>query len=251
MNLGWTTDGGQTITRVTGGETTLPGEGPALDSDGRGVFVAWTNSTYTLTIAYYDGTALTCKTRLSGVISPHSPALANDGSGTRYVAWADGTGHLNFAKVNSANCRSPGTITLTRRNRLPNTTVAGPALVNDSTSAGLGIVVAWAGTDSAHTLNVASYVDSATLAHKVSVAPNPPAASASAPGLASASSDLYLGFRGTDGKVYTAYSEGCIPSCFSAGTDGTLAGSPVGMTGGQHTWLSYFDSGGRLVLKSF
>jgi hypothetical protein len=251
LNLGWTTDGGKTFTMVANSETTTPGEGPALDGDARGVLVAWTDGAHTLNLAYSTGTTLACKTTFSGVTSPYSPALAGGDSGARVLAWANDTGHLNFAQVDTTACGTTGAITLTGRNTVPNTTIAGPALVYDTTSAGLGLVVAWVGTDSAHDLSVASYVNSATLAHQVQLAPNPPAASTSAPGMAASAADLYLRFMGTDGKLYTAYSEGCRPTCFSARTDGTLIGSGVGMTGGQHTWIAYFDNSRKLVITSF
>jgi hypothetical protein len=251
LNLGWTTDGGSTFTMVANSESTALGEGPALDGDGRGVLVAWTDGAHLLNLAYSTGTALTCKTTFSGVTSPYSPALADSGSGVRSLAWADDTGHLNFAQVDTTACGATGAITLTGRNTVPNTTIAGPALVYDTTSAGLGLVVAWVGTDSAHDINIASYVNTTTLAHTVQLAPNPPAASTSAPGMAASAADLYLRFRGTDGKLYTAYSEGCLPTCFSARTDGTLIGSGVGMTGGQRTWIAYFDSSHKLVVTGF
>jgi hypothetical protein len=251
LNLGWSTDGGKTITKIANGESSAPGEGPALDNDARGVFVAWIDGGHALNLAYYNGAALTCKTTLTGVTSAYSPALAHEGSGARYLAWADESGHLNFAVLDSTACASTATMRLTGRHTVSDTTIAGPALVYDTTSAGLGLVVAWAGTDSAHGISVASYVNTATLAHRVRLAPNPPAASTSAPGLAAAVSDLYLEFRGTDGKLYTAYSEGCIPSCFTAHTDGTPAGSGVGMSGGQHTSVAYFERDGTLVIHSF
>lgn len=251
LSLGRSTDGGRTITKITNIGSTTPGEGPALDNDGRAVFLAWTDAAHTLNLAYYNGTSVTCETTLTAATSPYSPALANDGSGTRYLAWADERGHLNVAKVNDAACSAAGTMTLTDRNTLPDTTIAGPALAYDTTSAGLGLVMAWAGADSAHTLNIASYVNAAALAHKARLAANSPDASTSAPGLASAAADLYLGFRGPDGKLYIAYSEGCVPSCFSSHTDGTPIGSGVGMSGGRRTWVSYFDSTGALVVNSF
>jgi hypothetical protein len=217
------------------------------------VFIAWTDGAHTLNLAYYNGTTLTCRTALTGVNSPYSPALANDRSGARYLAWADETRHLNFARVDSAACGSLGTMRLTDRNPVPNTTIAGPALVYDTTSAGLGLVVAWVGTDSEHSISVASYVNTTVLAHRVHLALDPPAASTSAPGLAAESADLYLEFRGTDGKLYTAYSEGCIPSCFTARANGAVAGSGsgVGMASGDHTWTAYFDRTGTLVITGF
>lgn len=251
LNLGRTTDGGKTISMLAVHESTAAGQGPALDSDGRGLFVAWPDNAHTLNLAYYDGRTLACRTRLVGVTSLYSPALAHDGSGVRYLAWADQAGRLNFARVESAACGSTGAMTLADRNTALDTTVAGPALAFDVTSAGLGLVVLWAGGDSANGIYVASYVGATVLVHRVRLTGVGVASSTSAPGLAASSADLYLRFRGTDGKLYTAYSEGCNPSCFSPRTDGTLVGSGVGMTGGEHVWVAYFDDSGSLIINGF
>jgi len=69
LNLEWTADGGRTLTTLATGESIAPGEGPALDNDGHGVFIAWTDGAHTLNLAYYDDTKLTCRTAFNGMTS--------------------------------------------------------------------------------------------------------------------------------------------------------------------------------------
>jgi len=255
LNLGWSTDAGKTITKVANGETSPQGEGPALDNDGTGVYIAWpgSDSAHTLNIAYYNGAGFTCKTTLTGATTTYSPALAHDDSGHRYLAWTDLTGHLNVATVDSTGCATTHTMALTNRTTLPQSAAAGPALVFDTSgSSNLGLVVAWPGTDTAHTINVASYVGTTTLADQTTVggASTATASSTSPVGLTVTTADLYLGYRGTDGNLYLAYSEGCIPTCFSSGTPGPAVASGIGAAYGPSIWLSYFDATGHLNVSN-
>jgi len=254
LNLGFSTDGGQTITKVANGQTSPQGEGPALDNDGTGVFIAWPGSdtAHTLRIAYYNGSGFTCVTTLTGATTSYSPALTHDGSGHRYLAWTDLTGHLEFAGVDSSGCATTHTMALTGRLTVPQTAAAGPALVFDTSGAGNGVVVAWPGSDSAHELNVASYTGSATLANQTTVAATPPAQAASTDpvGLTVTESDLYLGYRGTDGDFYETYSEGCSPTCFYQGSAGSPAASGIGAAWGPSIWWAYFDASGHLNIDN-
>jgi hypothetical protein len=255
LNFGLSTNGGTTITKLTNNESSLLNEGPALNSVGTGVYMAWTgsDSAHTLTMDYFNGTTFTCKTVFTGVTSPHSPALASDpGTGAQYLAWTDNSGFLNLATVNSDTCATTQHMTLSNRTTVSATSVAGPALVYDTSGTGQGLVVAWSGTDSAHSVNIGSYTGATQLNDQSVVAPSPVAASIAAPGLASVPSDLYVGFQGIDGKYYHAYSEGCQPTCFNSYTDGPVATSGIGLGGnGNIAWVSYFNQNDNLTIARF
>ncbi|GHJ46963.1 hypothetical protein Cs7R123_43050 [Catellatospora sp. TT07R-123] len=249
--VGYSTSAGLRITKVPGTERVPQGEGAALDADGTGVYLAWPagDNGNTLTAAYTTGAALTCRTSFAGVVSTHAPALATDPAGVRYLAWTDTAGHLNVGRLNSTACAGGGTMTLTNRVVLPETSVAGPALVyDDSGSSNLGLVLAWTPGDAAHSIQVGSFTAAATLSHRSQV--NAPVGSIAAPGLSSATADLYITFRGDNGSVFYGYSEGCIPTCFYASDLGEQAAAGVGQPAdGDYHYYTYFDPTGHLVIS--
>ncbi|WP_155368272.1 hypothetical protein [Catellatospora vulcania] len=249
--VGYSTSAGLRITKVPGNERVPQGEGAALDADGAGVHLAWPagDNGNTLTAAYTTGAALTCRTAFTGVVSAHAPALATDPAGVRYLAWTDLAGRLNVGRLNSSACASGGTMTLTNRVVLPDTSAAGPALVyDDSGSSNLGLVLAWASGDGAHSIQVGSFTGSATLSHRSQV--TAAVGSTAAPGLSSATADLYVTFRGDNGSVFYGYSEGCIPTCFYASDLGEQAAAGVGQPAdGDYHYYTYFDPTGHLVIS--
>lgn len=249
--VGYSTSAGLRILKVPNSERVPQGEGPALSSDGTGVYVAWPagNNSNTLTVAYTTGPSLTCRTAFAGVTTAHAPALAVDPSGRRLLAWVDPTGHINVGRLNSSACATTQTMTLTNRVVLPETTVAGPALVyDDSGSSNLGFVLAWAAGDAAHSVKIASFTGSTSLTNRSQVTSS--AGTTNAPGLSSAVADLYVTFRGDDGSVYFGYSEGCIPTCFYASDLGEPAAAGVGQPAdGNYRYYSYFDLTGHLVIN--
>lgn len=247
--VGYSTSGGTNITKVPNGERTPQGEGPAIDGDGTGAYVAWQagNNGNTLTAAYTTGASLTCKTSFTGVVAAHAPAMAHDPAGVRYLTWADTAGHLNVATLNGAACP----MTLTNRVTLPDTTVAGPSIVYDSSgSSNLGVLLAWSSGDAVHSVRTATFTGTTTLTNRSQI--STPVGSTDAPSISSADSDLYLTFRGTDGTVYLAYSEGCKPTCFTDHTN-TFGESSTGGVGepqlNNGVWRTFFDTTGHLVLQ--
>ena len=252
LDLGSSLDQGKTITKVSWTERVPQGQGPALSIGGTGVFVAWVagNHANALTAEYYDGTALNCRTEFTGVTSPYAPAMVTDPAGVRYLAWTDTAGHLNVAHLDSSGCATTHTMRLTNRVTLPDTSVAGPALVYDSSgSSNLGVLIAWTGTEATHPIHVATYVGTATLTKRSTV---PSAIGTSgAPGLGVADSDLYLGFIGTDGNVYFAYSEGCVPTCFNAAATGEDGTAGFGIDPDMNVvWSAFFDANGHLNIDN-
>ena len=142
-------------------------------------------------------------------------------------------------------------MTLVNRVTLPDLSAAGPALVyDDSGSSNLGLVITWLGTDSAHTVNVASYVGTTTLTKRSQVAS--PVGATGSPGIVSEPSDLYLVFRGATGNMFLAYSEGCSPSCFQAADSGVASQSDIGIApNGQIFKYTYFDPAGHLNITTY
>jgi hypothetical protein len=253
--FGYSTDGGAGIVKLDSTERVPQGEGAAIDGDGTGVYVAWPagDNGDTLTAFYYGGTAKSCRTAFTGVVSPHAPALANDTAGNRYLAWTDPAGHLNIGRLDSSACATTHSLSLVDRHTFADTTPAGPALMwDDSGSSNLGVVVAWTGAGAAHTLDVASYDGAGALTRRSRVMS--PVGATQGPGLAAADGDIYIGFHGTDGGFRLAYSEGCNPTCFndaSSGNPQVIGG--IGMSGGARTatrW-SYVDPDGHLVIGHF
>lgn len=93
-------------------------EGPALSADGKGVYVAWAagDNSNTLTAAYYNGSAVTCRTAFPGVTTAHTPTMAVTPTGVRYLAWVDPTNHIDIARLDSSACATTNTTaTLTNR----------------------------------------------------------------------------------------------------------------------------------------
>ena len=255
--LGYSTDDGVDIVKLDSTERVPQNEGAAIDGDGTGAYVAWPagDNGNTLTAFYYNGSAKTCRTAFTGVVTPHAPALANDQAGHRYLAWTDPSGHLNIGRLDSSGCATHHTLALVDRHTFADTSPAGPALMwDDSGSSDLGTVIAWTGSDAGHTLNVASYDETAgalTLRSQVTS----PVGATDGPGLASADSDVYIGWRGTDGDFHFAYSEGCRPTCFndsSIGSNPPISGG-VGMFGSalSATRWAYLDSDSHLVVSHF
>jgi hypothetical protein len=112
-------------------------------------------------------------------------------------------------------------------------------------------VLAFAGGDAAGTIRIGSFDGSATLTHRAQV--TTPVGSADAPGLSSGNSDLYLSYRGTDGNVYLAYSEGCLTPCFDqhSSPTGEQATAGIGMPSSDAAlYRSFFDPTGHLVIWS-
>ncbi|MHA6757697.1 hypothetical protein [Streptacidiphilus sp. PAMC 29251] len=255
LDFGYSTDKGTDIVKLDTTEHVPQGEGAAIDGDGTGAFVAWPagDNGDTLTAFYWTGTAKTCRTAFTGVTSPYAPALVNDRAGNRYLAWTDAAGHLNVGRLDSSGCATTHTLVLTDRHAFADTSAAGPALMwDESGSSNLGVVLAWTGTDPAHTLDVATFNGTGTLTARSHVLS--PVGATQGPGLASADGDIYIGFRGTDGAFHLAYSEGCNPTCFNDASNGDpqVAGG-IGMVGGARvaTMWSYFDPTGHLVFGGF
>ncbi|MFC1432096.1 hypothetical protein ACEZDB_15725 [Streptacidiphilus sp. N1-3] len=253
--FGYSTNQGADIVKLDSTEHVPQDEGAAIDGDGTGAYVAWPagDNGDTLTAFYYSGTAKTCRTAFTGVTSPHAPALVNDRAGNRYLAWTDPSGHVNVGRLDSSGCATTHTLALTDRHTFADTSPAGPALMFDeSGSSNLGVVIAWTGTDPAHTLDVATYNSNGTLTARSHV--TSPVGATDGPGLSSADSDVYIGFRGTDGGFHLAYSEGCNPTCFNDASSGNpQASGGIGMVGGYRVanlW-SYFDATGHLVISHF
>jgi hypothetical protein len=252
--VGYSTSQGLRITKVPNAERVPNGEGAALSSDGTGVYLAWPSGSAgnTLTAAYTTGPGLTCRTAFTGMVTTHAPALAADPAGARWLAWVDPAAHLNLARLDSAACATGGAMRLIGRVTLPDTSVAGPALVyDDSGSSNLGLVVAYASGDTVHSVRIGSFDGSATLTHRAQVAT--PVGSTDAPGLSSGNSDLYLSYRGTDGNVYLAYSEGCLTPCFDqhVSPTGEQAGAGIGLPSSDFGLdRSFFDPTGHLVIWS-
>jgi hypothetical protein len=252
--VGYSTSQGLRITKVPNAERVPQGEGAALSSDGTGVYLAWPSGTGgdTLTAAYTTGTTLTCRTAFIGVVTAHAPALAADPTGARWLAWVDPAGRLNLARLDSSACATGGAMRLTGRVTLPDTSVAGPALVyDDSGSSNLGLMLAYASGDPVHSVRIGSFDGSTTLTHRAQV--GAPVGSADAPGLSSGNSDLYLSYRGTDGNVYLAYSEGCLTPCFDqhVSLTGEQASAGIGLPSADFGLdRSFFDPTGHLVIWS-
>lgn len=258
LNLGWSTSEGLRIQKVLVGEKSPQNEGPALLANGAtqqtstGVFLAWPagNAGNTLTAAFFDGTAVTCRTAFTGVTTSHSPALAQDLSGTRYVSWVDPSAHINVARLDSSACSTTHTMKLTSPVVLPETTVAGPSLAYDLSSAGLGLMIAWSGSDAAHLVLVASYNGTTTLVNRGTV--DLPVGSLTGPAIATQYSDNYLTFQGTDGLAYLAYSEGRQPAGFQGSSSVNSHGlsSAIGFDNPVNR-RAYFDATGHLNISSF
>ncbi|MEU7869997.1 hypothetical protein [Dactylosporangium sp. NPDC049140] len=251
--VGWSTTNGQTITKISTVERTPQGEGPALVADPdnpAGVVLAWADGrgAGTLTATVYDGTAFGCRTAFTGLTTRHSPALAADSSGKLYLAWTDTTDHLNVARLSTAACPTTHTLGLSARTVLPQTAAYGPALVFDTTSAKLGMLIAWVAPDAAHTLTVASWVGSTTLV-RLSTVNTAGAYPTSAPALSAAPSDLYLAFRAADNHKHLGFSEGCVPTCFAPVDTGTAVSSAIGADA-QGATYAWFNPAGNLVVES-
>jgi hypothetical protein len=250
--IAYSTSGGVRDIKVPTTERTPQGEGPALSGDGTGVYLAWPagNNGNTLTAAYTTGASLTCRTAFTGIVTAHAPALAGDPSGTRYLAWVDPAAHVNVAKLNSSACATTQKMTLTDRVTLPDTSIAGPALVfDDSGSSNLGYVLAFDTGDAAHSIAVGSFTGTTTLTHRSSV--SSPVGTTAGPGLSSGNSDLYLSYRGTDGNVYLSFSEGCLTPCFDqhVSATGEQATAGIGLPSNDAgLYRSYFDLTGHLVI---
>jgi hypothetical protein len=248
--FGWTIDNGVHITKITNPERTPQGTGPALNGDGSGMFLAWADgkAANTLTAAYYNGTAFTCRTAFSGISTAFSPALASDDTGLRYLAWTDALGQLNVGRLDSSACATTGTLSLVNRITLHDISFAGPALGWDSNvfSSNLGFMLGW--VDRGGDFRVASYDGTAVLKNRSIV--QSPVKVTGAPSLSALNSDDYATWRGVDGNVYFAYSEGCQPSCFqTSGSTSTQGTGGVGLVSDSTILISYFDGAGRLNIS--
>lgn len=244
LNFGWSTANGKNIVKVTNPEKSPQNEGPALDPDGVGVYLAWPagNNANTLTVEYFNGTAFSCRTAFTGITTAHSPALASDPSGTRYVGWTDGAGHLNIATLDSSACASTHTMVLRNRVTLADTSPFGPAMVyDDSGSSNLGIVLAWVTPSNA--ISIGSYVGTTALTYRSTVDTGG-GVPTSGPGLGSGDSDIYLSFRGSTNTYWLAYSEGCRPSCFHTQDFAIPVSSGIGLL--NSAFSAYFTPAGTL-----
>ena len=258
LNLGWSTSEGLRIQKVLSGEKSPQNEGPALLADGAtpqtstGVFLAWPagNAGNTLTAAFYNGSAVTCRTSFPGITTAHSPALAQDPTGARFISWVDAGSHINVARLDASACATSRTMALTSQVVLPETTVAGPSLAYDISGANLAMMIAWSGTDAAHLVQVASFDGTSTLVNRGTV--DLPVGSLSGPTLAAQYSDDYLTFQGTDGLAYLAYSQGRQPAGFQGAGSVYSHGlsSAIGLDNPVKR-RAYFDATGHLNISSF
>ena len=215
--------------KLSSNERTPQNEGPALvaDPDSSGILIAWADGRAhdTLTMSYFSGTAFSCRTSFAGITTAHAPALAVDSSGQTYLAWTDPTRHLNIARIDPGTCATTHVITMRNRTVLSQTSPYGPGLVFDATVS-LQLLIAWVADNPAHTVTVAAWVGSATLANIAT--PEVPAYPTSGPSLAAGPSDLYIALRGADNHLYYGYSQGCRPTCFVPADIGTAVSSPIG-----------------------
>ena len=257
-SAGTLTDLTDNITKIPTGERLPQGTGPALDGErlgelqtsGIGAYLAWPDGTTgsTLTVAYYDGTALTCRTAFTGISTPYSPALAHDFSGHRYLAWTDPAGHLNVALLDSSGCATGHPMTLVNRTTLHDIAFAGPALGWDENTccSFLGFMLGW--VDRGGALRIASYDGTPVLKNRAVV--GSPVKVTGAPDLTSMDSDNYVSWRGVDGNVYHAHSEGCTIACFSA-PDQVIQDHGTGGVGVEGALAqAFFDTTGHLDLAS-
>ena len=247
LNLGWSVDDGTTITKTADGEYAPQGEGPALDGDGTGVYMAWPSgkASNQLTAIYSTGGAFLCRTAFAGITTPHSPALTSDTAGHRWIAWDDPSGHLNVAQLNSSACATGGPMTLVNRVTLPVTSPYGPEMAFDSNpSSNLGVLLTW--LDAAHHIQVGSFDGTTTLKNQHSE--DGPVAAAATPAASEQDTDIYLTYVGTDHQLYLGYSEGCRPACFqyqpTGVTNASFDGS--GMVDDNVFRYAYFDTSGHL-----
>ncbi len=252
--VGYSTDNGQSITKISAAERTRQGEGPALVADPdnpAGVVLAWADGRTggTLTVTRYDGTAFGCRTSFTGVTTRHAPALAADSSGKLYLAWTDATDHLNVARLVFETCPTTHAMSLGSRTVLPQTSAYGPGLVFDTTGPNLGLLIAWVARDAAHSLTVASWVGSTSLV-RVTAVDIAGAYPTSGPALSSGGSDLYLAFRASDNHEHLGYSEGCYPTCFLPVDIGTVVSSAIG-TQADFAVNGWFNANGNLVVFSW
>lgn len=251
MIVGYSTAMGKNIVKLSSAERSPQNEGPALvaDPDSSGIFVAWadTRTGNTLTMTYYSGTAFSCRTSFTGITTPHAPALAVDLSGKTYVAWTDANKHLNIALIVPDSCATTHVMTMVNRMVLSQTSPYGPGLVFETNNVGLNMVIAWVADNSAHSVNVASWVGSTTLANVTTATTT--AYATSGPSLSSAPSDLYIAFRGSNNHEYFGYSEGCVPTCFNPTDIGTVVSSAIGQLASGYV-VSYFDGAGKLTVSS-
>lgn len=251
MIVGYSTDNGRHIVKLSSRERSPQNEGPALVADPRssGVLVAWADgrASNTLTMTYYSGTAFSCRTSFAGITTPHAPALAVDPSGNTYVAWTDAAGHLNIALVTSDTCAATHVMTMVNRTVLSQTSPYGPGLIFDTTGVGLHMLIAWVGDNAAHTITVASWVGSTSLVNTATATTT--TYPTSGPSLSSVGSDLYVAFRGSNNHEYLGYSEGCFPTCFLPADTGTAVTSPIGLLASGYI-TTYFDAAGNLVVSS-
>ena len=249
--FGWSVNRGLNITKVTNPERVPQGTGPALDGDGSGVYLAWPagNAANTLTVSYYNGTALTCRTAFTGITTAFSPGLANDGAGHRYLAWTDSVGQLNVGLLDSSACATTNRMSLLNRITLHDISFSGPALGWDVNvaSSNLGFMLGW--VDRGGDLRIASYDGTSVLKNRSVV--SSPVKVTGAASLSSQGSDDYVTWRGVDGNVYFGYSEGCTISCFQ--TSGTIIDhgtGGVGLVSDGPIIQAYFDAAGRLNITS-
>lgn len=251
LNLGYSTSNGKNIVKITNPEKTPQNEGPALDSDAGGVYLVWPagNNGNTLTAEYYNGTGFTCRTSFAFLTTNHSPALASDPAGNRYLAWTDTAGHVNIAQLDATTCATSNLMSLRSRQTLSVTSIYGPGLVYDTSgSSNLGWVLSWVVGDASHTVKVASYNGSTTLTNLSQV--TTPVGATSGPALTSMDSDLYILFRGSDNNLYVGYSEGCVPTCFGSQNWGSAVTSGIGVVAKGFSDWAYFNAAGNLAFDS-
>jgi len=106
LNLGFSTDGGQTITKVANGQTSPQGEGPALDNDGTGVFIAWPGSDTAHTLNYkirvlgrrgvlvLNAVSAMNQLPLVQEATPAALAMVEFNPGNRYADFVKGKDHM-------------------------------------------------------------------------------------------------------------------------------------------------------------
>jgi hypothetical protein len=169
-------------------------------------------------------------------------------SGHRYLAWTDSAGLLNIGRLDSSNCATTNTMSLVNRTTLHDVSLTGPALSWDENvcCSFLGIMLGW--VDRGRAVRIASYDDTPVLKYRATV--TSPVLASGAPDLVSQDSDNYLAWRGVNGHVYSAHSQGCQPACFQS-PDNEVVSTGTGGVGAQGVYLrAWFDATGHLVFHS-
>jgi len=125
--------------------------------------VAWTDLNATVHIAAYTGAGLACESTGFGS-SYDTPYLTETADGTIYVTTVDGSGGMHITEVTGVGCitetgfAGSGTIVPGSSVTISgNSTYVGPTLLDLNLSGTPDLWLVWAGTNSAHNINIAKF----------------------------------------------------------------------------------------------